>query len=403
MSYNVGNLAEIKTTIRKFEFPYCARDALEHSEALLMPYLAANPNDDVPQFARDFVREVASEFVFCDVDPLYPLSGVKRRVGLKSSSELSLLEVLCDHFSKTSQSNICAGRNQLFLVLFHPITDSRMKILSKLASLAISTRKIHVLLTIGYWMHWTLPISPDASLHLAQSLVSDFFILTPSAAPKLQELPQVSPLFTASLLTSLVQMYGSKPGKLYKAPPQALLKMVTQWVQENTHLCLAPLQQPKSGPTGINEFPATPIIGLFRWTIFSPFHDGRVEITESATELNTEPSPTLTEMEKLYSTLHLSLMQGLLIGTHAVNQVIQGRGVSVIELASLADDLRKELFSPNVNEPSRNLALDRFGQAVQSVISAGCVSGNKNSFMVQLSTLPETRLLRILKSHNRIV
>lgn len=75
------------------------------------------------------------------------------QLGLKSSAELSLLEVLCDHFSKTSQSNICAGRYQLFLVLFHPISEQRMKILSKLVSLAISTRKIHILLTVGYWMH----------------------------------------------------------------------------------------------------------------------------------------------------------------------------------------------------------------------------------------------------------
>jgi hypothetical protein len=77
----------------------------------------------------------------------------KFQPGLKSSAELSLLEVLCDHFSKTSQSNICAGRYQLFLVLFHPISEQRMKILSKLVSLAISTRKIHILLTVGYWMH----------------------------------------------------------------------------------------------------------------------------------------------------------------------------------------------------------------------------------------------------------
>lgn len=66
--------------------------------------------------------------------------------------------MLCDHFSKTSQSNICAGRYQLFLVLFHPISEQRMKILSKFVSLAISTRKIHILLTVGYWMHVKLNI-----------------------------------------------------------------------------------------------------------------------------------------------------------------------------------------------------------------------------------------------------
>jgi hypothetical protein len=47
-----------------------------------MPYLAANPNDDVPQFARDFVREIAAEFVFCDTDPFYPKAAVKKRVKI---------------------------------------------------------------------------------------------------------------------------------------------------------------------------------------------------------------------------------------------------------------------------------------------------------------------------------
>lgn len=52
------------------------------SESLLMPYLAANPNDDVPQFARDFVREVAAEFIFSDTDPLYPGIASKKRVRI---------------------------------------------------------------------------------------------------------------------------------------------------------------------------------------------------------------------------------------------------------------------------------------------------------------------------------
>jgi Domain of unknown function (DUF4507) len=47
---------------------------------------------------------------------------------------------------------------------------------------------------------------------LADSLVKDFFVLTPNAAVILEELPQVSPLFTSCLLTALVQMYASKPG-----------------------------------------------------------------------------------------------------------------------------------------------------------------------------------------------
>jgi hypothetical protein len=52
--------------------------------------------------------------------------------------------------------------------------------------------------------------------------------------------------------------------ELFKPPPQALLSMVTNWVMENPLLSLSALQQPKAGPTGINEFPLTPILGLFR-------------------------------------------------------------------------------------------------------------------------------------------
>jgi hypothetical protein len=56
--------------------------------------------------------------------------------------------------------------------------------------------------------------------------------------------------------------------------------------------------------------------------------------------------------------------------------VMHGRGVRVEELVELTEDLLLEIYSPDANDQCRNLALDRFGQAVQSIISTACISGN---------------------------
>jgi hypothetical protein len=60
--------------------------------------------------------------------------------------------------------------------------------------------------------------------------------------------------------------------------------------------------------------------------------------------------------------------------------VMHGRGVRVEELVELTEDLLLEIYSPEANDQSRNLALDRFGQAVQSIISTACISGNTRKF-----------------------
>jgi hypothetical protein len=46
-------------------------------------------------------------------------------------------------------------------------------------------------------------------------LVKDFFVLTPQAAVKLRELPQLAPLFTANLLTAFTAMFGVTTGCKY--------------------------------------------------------------------------------------------------------------------------------------------------------------------------------------------
>jgi len=132
---------------------------------------------------------------------------------------------------------------------------------------------------------------------------------------------------------------------------------------------------------------------------------------------------TLTlDIQLLSNQVKHLMLQSLVTGCQSAGQVMHGRGVRVEELVMLTDDLLLELYSPDSNDSSRNLALDRFGQAVQSIISTACISGNTREctilvriipvhnsislfadmFLSKLASIPETRLLRILKIQYRI-
>ncbi|KAF4526615.1 hypothetical protein B566_EDAN006431 [Ephemera danica] len=330
----------------------------------------------------ELIQEIIAEFVFCEIDK----RGNKKRI-MKSTAELSLLEVLSDHFSKASPNSVCAARNSLFLWLFHPAAEARIRVLSKLVSLSISTRRVSVLSTAGLWMQCTLPTSPRSTVNLANMLVKDFFILTPQAAVKLRELPQLAPLFTANLLTAFTAMFGVSAGGSYVAPPPSLLKVVTQWVSDHPHLCLTPLLQPGPG-TGVSTEHITPVVGLFRWCVLSPLY-GVGHLTEK--DHDSESSDY--HNDQLYSCLHISLLQGLLTPLHGLVPGQQVTATHADELSCLVDDVCIALKASTENDEARQLALDRLGQAIQTAISS-------LALLSKVSHLPQTRLLSIILSKN---
>ncbi|XP_011166453.1 uncharacterized protein C7orf26 homolog isoform X2 [Solenopsis invicta] len=223
---------DVKQTLRKLDFPYCAREALCRIEVL-----CCRPGKQV-----DLQMDLISEFVFGE-----------------------------------SPGGSPAVRNALFLSLF-PADSPRHKILGNLVSLAIATQNKAVLNAAGIWMQQLGSTSPQ-SVGLARHVLNDYFVLTPKSIDRLKQLPALAPHFTANLLTAIGEVYEDKD------PSTELLRLVGEWIDENPSLLLTPLMDNPALPTGgIPMTPITPIAGLFRWCILSPLRHNTTNSLEDQEE-----------------------------------------------------------------------------------------------------------------------
>ncbi|EZA58327.1 hypothetical protein DMN91_006023 [Ooceraea biroi] len=340
---------DIKQTLRKLEFPYCAREALSRMEILCL-----RPGKQV-----DLQMDLISEFVFGEMERR------KKRNMTMAIQELQLIEMMSDFFQSPGGSP--AVRNALFLSLF-PADSSRHKTLGNLVSLAIATQNKAVLNAAGIWMQQLGSTSPQ-SVGLARHLLNDYFVLTPRSIDKLKQLPVLAPHFTANLLTAIGEVYEDKD------PPTELLSLVGEWIDENPSLLLTPLMDNPALPTGgIPMTPITPIAGLFRWCILSPLRDNAKEGTEAQ-----------EESRKFYSKVQQLLMDSVL---RLNNSGSNKHAISAQHLASTIRQLTAILQNcPNMSTTSRDLAMERLAQAVSAAMSANCIYGNKQELLALLQPL----------------
>ncbi|XP_032675778.1 uncharacterized protein C7orf26 homolog [Odontomachus brunneus] len=339
---------DIKQALRKLDFPYCAREALCRIEIL-----CCRPGKQV-----DLQMDLISEFVFGELDKR------KKRNMTMAIQELQLIEILSDFFESPGGSP--AVRNALFLSLF-PADSSRYKTLGNLVSLAIATQNKAVLNAAGIWMQ-QLSSTSSQSVGLAKHVLDDYFVLTPRSIDKLRQLPTLAPHFTANLLTAIGEIYEDKD------PPNELLGLVGEWIDENSSLLLTPLMDNPALPTGgIPMTPITPIAGLFRWCILSPLRSGANTIDSQE------------ESRKFYSKVQQLLMDSVLC---LKNNGSNKHAISAQHLASTTRLLTTSLQNhPNVTAASRDLAMERLAQAVSAAMSANCIYGNKQELLALLQPL----------------
>lgn len=350
---------ELKSALRKSEFPFCAREALSRVEQLIQ-----NTNRPPSIKHLDLAMDLMAEFIFCEIER----RGGKRK-KLSCIQELQLLEVLCDYFT-FRRGNSDTTRNSIFMYLFPPANIDRCRFLAKLVSMAISTKNTQVLCATGVWMQ-QVGCTSKMSTELVRCLVKDYFVLLPKAISVLQDLPQLAPHFTANFLTSVAEMYGTEGGKIktLNAPPSALLQVISRWISENPMLCLSGLQNTSIGVTG--NSPTTPFAGLFKWCVLSPLY---------ATE----------ESAVIYSLLHLALLESLL-------ELQTGQNVvSTQQLQSVIVEPLLRLCQEESNNLQVQQSLDRLSQAVQVLLAQQGLHGNLREFMAQLEILPENRSLQII-------
>lgn len=193
--------------------------------------------------------DLMTEFVFGEIEKL------KQHKKPRALQEFQLIEVLSEFFRCPEHSP--AVRNAVFLLLF-PAEYPRYEILGNLASLSIATQNREVLDSTGMWMQ-QLGSTSTQSVDLAKHILDDFFLYTPNSIDKLNMLPRIVPHFTANLLTAIGEVYK------FEDPPNKLLKLAGDWIDDNPSLLTTPLMDNPALPSGgIPMTPITPIAGLFR-------------------------------------------------------------------------------------------------------------------------------------------
>ncbi|EDW18874.1 uncharacterized protein Dmoj_GI13473 [Drosophila mojavensis] len=368
----MASVGDGKVSLRKFEYPMCAVEALTRLETLI-----ASRNK------QNLAMQIISEFIFLerakdgDVRKMQTVGGISQ---MNIYQEFQLILALIDYFSRPGRDDT---RNAIFLSLFGShLTPQRSRLLSRLISTAVSGSVAPLLSSAGTWMQ-QVGCKTQPSLEVAQNIVSDFISFSRKTPEQLRHLPLVGPHFAANFMVAVADLYlNEKRGGVLTPPPDALLDVITEWTTENPQLCQAP-QQPLVLPAGAIAMPfTTPLAGLLRWVVLAPLVSNR----------------------QAYSNLHLSLLHTLL---KTVNNG-ESTPLHAQDLMQIVTSLQKycaHLVETKV-APEEDAAyikcMERFAQAVQIALSSNYIT-NHIQLLCVLETLPHHALMKIvLAAHKKL-
>ncbi|XP_072947402.1 integrator complex subunit 15 [Epargyreus clarus] len=400
------SVSDIKHTLRKFEFPLCAKEALLKIEQLLLGRTAPTNKQ------LDVAMDIISEFVFCETDR----RGNRRNTGLNPLQELQLIDIICDYISSCTNETT---KNTIFLFLFGGMESPRkIKVLTILASMAVSASSTPVLLAVGVWLQ-QMGCSSQQSLQLVENVIRDHFYLNTANQIALKSLANVAPPFVSNFITAITELYMRDGQGARKMPPRNLLEVITSWVFTNPTLCMSAQLNVAALPSGSIPMAAvTPLAGLIHWCALAPLYLSEdvdmVEVPpkkikiedEKHSIIKTVPTKYLTESE-LYIKLHLGVLHSLRAGrrTHGPPTAVNAQHLAA--LTPLVQNYAHQLLKKGIKlqtDAKLQDCLDRIGQAVQVALANGCVYGNISNLLASLDTLPENRLLRIIiKSHQQSI
>lgn len=121
-------------------------------------------------------------------------------------------------------------------------------------------------------------------------------------------------------------------------------------------------------PIGFLDF--SPLMGLVRWCVIAPLAYRRKQKAAGG--------GPIVEDQNLYSKLHLSVLQGLMVlQTHLTEKSLYGRLALILfeQLVPLVEELGQlcEELNPLNAEQEMELALDRLAQALQVSMATGAL------------------------------
>lgn len=325
---------ELVQTLRRTEFPEDTRGALKHLERVCMAQSEANvaiPGLSEVQRA-DIPPEFLDELIFHQLD----WQGNRRH--LTAIQELQLLDILCTFFQDCKNPTLF---RQIFFRLF-PLDLSpmsyRTQVLCKSVSLSIAANSATFLTCVAEWLGRDLIANsqdghhlPALSNALARPIVQDYCLLQSSTPKGVVGLASTSPEFACFFVRAIAQMFDMKGAPQYSfgSPPPSLLRVIADWLTENSALLRTPLTLPPNAPPHRKQALLTgPIFGLLRWCVKAPLIEvacsrllKRIASEEAASNSATsskknasiiESATTQLTLTSVYSQLHLALLNCLM-------------------------------------------------------------------------------------------
>ncbi|XP_065296471.1 integrator complex subunit 15 [Dermacentor albipictus] len=367
-------MTDVRVSLRKIEFPTVVYEALRQIQMLL-----ANEGRS-PTYAH-VAKEIAEEFVFQDygqrrMTPQAHSSAAQqmrrpRTRKLPAIRELQIIEIIASSF-QNAKSDMC---QKVFFILFPSadpsVMDVRVPLLSRLVSLSIALKNHNVLNCVGFWMH-VCGCTSEPSLHIVRHVVGDYLSLIPSSAEMLKELANISPLFCASLATSLTHMTPTNPSR-------DVVDLLASWVRAQPLLCFTPMEA--IPPQLYTQCLQTFIPGLVAWCVLAP--------------LGKTDARTAAEDAELYSYLHYALLEMLIrAGQVTPRAPIVFPFLPSHYVVQVVETLKRGLAT--ASPQGAELALNRLGQVLQAAFASKCVHGNLDVMFQTLRQLPSNRLLKIV-------
>lgn len=136
---------------------------------------------------QDLAMDLIAEFIFCEKNDKN--RHQQQNIPLSLIKQFQLVVILSEFFSIPGPD---VTRNGVFLLLFGTsvITPSRISVLVKLISTAVSCSIPTILCAAGTWMQQLGCTSPP-SLQLAQYLDTDFVVFSRKSSEQLKSLPVI--------------------------------------------------------------------------------------------------------------------------------------------------------------------------------------------------------------------
>ncbi|GIY12723.1 uncharacterized protein C7orf26 [Caerostris darwini] len=316
------------------DFPNVVPEALRHIQKLFLPNCASQQ--------LSLMKELSEEFVFFEVDKW----GNTRNQKLPPIKELQIIERIAYYF-RTPENDQKMATFQFLLPFGSKLVDNRLPVLGKLLSLAIATENGNVLNYIGTWMQLCTCVS-DYSAFIAKSVIQEH-IKPNSVNERIKNLPTISPIFCASLISAITNMYFAS------CPPNHVINIILEWINSVPSLCFSPFKL--SIPSSFNfPGPQTPIPGLMFWCILCPLY-----------KEETAKSKMLKSDDEIFSFLLLALLKCM---TKAVPETAKFEAVQVTSIIVIAETLKKMIHA---SKERLETALNSFAMCVEIALTSNCL------------------------------